>query len=423
MSLHEIKQKYFSLGLLGVIFFFFLFVRLYRFSEVVNFSSDQALFSLKTVEIWEHKEITLIGPTFSVNVDGRYAFQGPAIYYFHLMFMLLGQWDPLWSSLFFVIYAGLMIFPLFLGTKWLVNTKAAYLMVLVYSFLPVLMEYTRFLWNPNFQLSLLPILILLMGKFKITQQKKWFIAVAIMVGFLLQFHYQFLFVMFGIFIYYFLFQKLTAKYLVLFLIGITIGFSPLLLFELRHQFYNAQTVLIFLKTLAQAKSVGATGVHFQVHYVLTVFFMSLLALTSLMKAKLNDRVIWLCGAILITWSLIMTVHQPSHAFGMPAHWNLLKEQRAAAIIEGQHLENFRVINLVYDTKAAVQTYLLIKNGVKQEYEDYINEDYLFVVSDEAELGRTQAYEFTTFSPKELKQTWTLDTQGHNLYLFQRSMNR
>lgn len=405
--------------ILTSIFLLFLFVRFFHFPEVVNFSTDQALFSLKALEIWQTKKLTLIGPTFSINVNGRYAFQGPAIYYFHLFFLLLGNWQPITSSLMFVLFAGLMIFPLFQGTKWLINQKVAYLMVLFYTFFLPFINYTRFLWNPNYQLALLPLVVWLVGKFQVTQQKKWFLFFAIGLGLLLQFHYQFFAIILALFIYYFLKRKFSFKLFTIFLIGLGIGFFPLILFELRHQFYNTKRILIFFATLMQTHSTSSTSFHFQPHYVLSIAFVSGLVVLGILRQKISYTFVKIVGLILLCSALWLTFQLPTHAFGMPNNWNFLKEQKAASIIEQQHLDNFRVVNLIYDTKAVVQTYLLTKDGVSQKFDDYSQNEYLFVLGTDNELVTTQAYEVTTFTPKQLKQAWQLDDQGHNLYLFQR----
>jgi len=418
MSFHFDKKKYFHFIFLIIVFCLFLFVRLYHFSEVLDFSADQATFSLQALKMWQTKRPILIGPTFSIHVDGRYAFQGPAIYYLQLFFLLLGNWDPAFSSAFFVVFAGLMIFPLFQGTKWLVNQKAAYIMVFLYSFLPLYLQYSRFLWNPNYQLSLFPIVIWLIGKFSITHGRKWFFILAIMCGLLLQLHYQFFIVLFGLICYYFVVKKLSFKNFLLFMFGLAIGFSPLIFFELRHNFYNIQTVFLFVRTMFQAHTANSAGVSFQPHYILTISFAACLVALRLLRHKISKLAAECFCTALFFWALILTFHSSTHAFGMPANWNLLKEEKAEAIIQTQQLTQFQVINLIYDTDATVQNYLLAKDGV-QLTADYTHEKYLFVLGTDAELEQTQAYELSSFTPRQLKQTWQIDANGHQLYLFQR----
>jgi len=143
----------------------FILVRSLHFTDSLNFSTDPALFATKALEIYRNKEVLLIGPTFSINLNGRYAFQGSVIYYYQLMFMLLGSWDPVKASYAFMIICALMTIPLYSGVKRLANERTAMLMAIIYALFPFYVNYTKFLWNPNFQLSLLPVLRQLLTRY------------------------------------------------------------------------------------------------------------------------------------------------------------------------------------------------------------------------------------------------------------------
>src|SRR6185295_5498478 len=177
-----------------IAFFILLFivVRSVNFSYHLNFTNDQALFSTKALEILDTRNLVLIGPPISINLNGRQVFQGPATYYETLFFLILGNFDPVSSSFAFTIFCALMIIPLFYGVKFLLNKQIALIMVLTYSLLPFYVNYTRFLWNPNFQFSLLPILILLMGLYKKDPTKSKFFLISLLLGILFQYHFQFI---------------------------------------------------------------------------------------------------------------------------------------------------------------------------------------------------------------------------------------
>ncbi|MCA9372177.1 hypothetical protein KC726_04745, partial [Candidatus Woesebacteria bacterium] len=67
-------QNEFTL-LIGL-FFLGLLTRSLHYSEYLNFSTDQALFATKSLELWRSKAITLIGPSISFKFIGRELFQG-----------------------------------------------------------------------------------------------------------------------------------------------------------------------------------------------------------------------------------------------------------------------------------------------------------------------------------------------------------
>src|SRR5581483_9215919 len=108
----------------------------------------------------------LIGPRFTLEYNGRFMFFGPASYYFQTPFMLLGNFDPVISSFLFTLFAALMIIPLYIGVNNLAGKRTAELMIIIFSLLPFFINYSNFLWNPNFQFVLLPILVWLMGRLR-----------------------------------------------------------------------------------------------------------------------------------------------------------------------------------------------------------------------------------------------------------------
>ena len=108
----------------------FIGIRTVNFTEYLNFSFDQAWSSTRVLEIWRNKEITLVGPGSSIVVNGKQILQGSINYYFNLIFLLLGNFDPIISSYLFMLFAGLMIIPLYLGVRYLFNKNVAFFIVI-----------------------------------------------------------------------------------------------------------------------------------------------------------------------------------------------------------------------------------------------------------------------------------------------------
>ena len=81
-----------------IILFFivlFIFIRSLNFAEHLNFSFDQAWGATRVFEIWKNKEINLVGPGSSIVVRGKQILQGSINYYYNLIFLLLGKFDPI----------------------------------------------------------------------------------------------------------------------------------------------------------------------------------------------------------------------------------------------------------------------------------------------------------------------------------------
>lgn len=397
---------------LVVFILIFILIRSIHFVDFLNFSTDQVTSSIKVLDILRNKKISLIGPPVSFSYQGKYIFHGGASYYLQLIFLALGNFDPVISSYLYMIFSSIMIIPLFFGSKYLVNEKTAWLMVIVYSLLPLYIDYTRFLWNPNFQLTLLPLLILSMGLHKKFNKSIYFFTTSVLCGVLLQLHYQFLPLLLSIFIYYFFVKRLYLIYVLIFLLGLSIGLFNMLLFELRNHFYNIQTVFYILSH-SRKGSIGVTSLK-NFHYFLSIILLGFLTLGTFTSKKFN---ILLFLVLLIT-DIVLYAPTPSHAFGTDKDWNYVAEDKIHKIITTQHIKNYNVANLTYDTLASVQKYLLIRDHVNINFDNYSSNQYLFVVNKDNNYLKNLAYEVNTFTPSQLVSSWKIN-KSYNLYLLKR----
>ncbi len=407
--------------LLSVFIVLFIFVRSINYIYHLNWSGDQASTGIDALRIWRTHTPTLIGPQISANLQGRFIFQGPFITYFFLLFLLLGHWDPVVSSYLFMLFCALMIIPLYIGVKKMINEKAAYLTILIYSFIPYYINYTRFLWNSTLLFALLPILILLMGLFR--KNKNWltFLSLSFWLGFLLQFHYQFIVVIIGVFLYYFFIKKVRPMFFLLFVLGIAIGFSPLILFELKHSFYNLKTIILFVQNWKQVDKPGGLTMP---HYYITISFMLILTLIGMLAKRINKistAYLFVFGLILFIYGTLVNIPRPIHAFWAPASpWNYSAEKKIYDIIRSSGLKkDFNVANLAYyDTPAIVVKYFMKRDGYQINYDDYYQNKYLFVVSEDEKYKDTKSYEVATFQPRQLLHKWQIN-EKFNLFLFER----
>ena len=409
------------------IFFLLVFTVLFIFIRSINYiyhlywSGDQARCGIEALKIFRTKTLTLIGPEISATFQGRFIFQGPITYYFYLLFLLFGRWDPVVSSYLFMIFCSLMIFPLFFGTKKLINEKVAWFMVIIYTLVPYYINYTRFLWNSTFLFSLVPILIYLMGQYTEKKSPLLFFLISFWLGLLLQFHYQFILVILGIFLYYFLYKKLKIVYLPLFIFGIAFGLSPLILFELRHGFYNLKTMILFMQNWDKVAKPGGIATP---HYYISSSFMAILALSGLLK-KFIDRVSYkyfFVGIIFfIVYSFFIYVPKPEHAFwAYTSPWNYLAEKKIYDTIKQTGLKkNFNIANLAYyDTLSTVVKYFMKRYGYNIAYDDYYNNKYLFVISEKNKYLSHPAYEISTFKPFKILNQWKINN-SYNMLLLKR----
>jgi len=415
--MNKINNRIIREGLI-LLFFIVLYigVRSIFFSSHLNFSSEQASFALKSRELLDNRKIELIGPPISYRFEGRYFFQGSITYYVMIPLLLLGHWDPTISSYMMVLLGAVMVLPLYFGTKLLLNKKSAYCLVLLFSLLPLFINYSRFFWNPNLQFILSPIVILWMGLFHKYRRTIFLFLVSITAGALMLFHYQFFLIIVGLIFYYFYTYKLTLQQKVLFIAGFFIGFSPLILFELRNKFYNLNTLCLFFRNFNSVFMMNG-GHGFALHYILSILLFTFLFF-SYYLSKISSVILFILFTLLGVFVIYYYSFVPSHGFGMPEDWNYGMELKTYQIIKENYLSHSNIVNLGYDTIAIVQKYLLITHGVHENFDDYYRNRYLYVITKSQDYMSNPAYEINTFKPNRVLKSWQLNAT-YSMYLLER----
>lgn len=388
-----------------------------HFNETFAFFFDQPLFATKALEIYTHRALVLIGPPTSFTVDSRYIFQGPATYYITLLFIILGKFDPLYATLIFIGAASLTVIPLYYGTVMLANKKAACLVVIVYTLLPFYITFSKFMWNPNFQLVFSPFLILCLGLYKKTHRSMFLFLAGVMAGFLLQFHYQFAIVVGGLLAAFMLRKKTRITKIIFFIAGICIGFSPLILFDFKHAWYNSRTMLLFVEHLLSF-SKQSSKFSFSPHYVLSLSFLLLILSLSALKNKVSWLHVGVVFFILFGWSLCVFVPRPSLASRNPKYWTYSDELKVAQIIKSEKLAAFNV-STFYDSQAIAQKYFLKRDRVAIAYDDYRTNRYLFVVYPDMSFLKNPAYEINSFVPSKIIRVTPINDH-YRLFLLERT---
>jgi 4-amino-4-deoxy-L-arabinose transferase-like glycosyltransferase len=228
-----------------------IFLRFYHFQEFVTFLGDQArdAIIIKRILLFEH--FPAIGAPMSVG--GVYL--GPFYYYFIAPWLLLFMFNPIGLAFGVGVFSCLYILIQAIIMKDLFNQKAAIIASVLVTFSYLLIDFSRFSWNPN----LLPLFVLITSYFFIKalveKSSKYFFLAGIFLGCSIQLHY--LALLLGIPMIIILCTHLVRnrggfKYVFkgLMLMGISflVVSSPLLIFDLRHQFLNTHN---FIKLFSQ----------------------------------------------------------------------------------------------------------------------------------------------------------------------------
>lgn len=397
-------------------------IRSLNYSESLNFSSDQGKFSIKALEILRggNSGFSLIGPSTSLQLDGREIFQGGVIYYFQALFLFLGNLDPIKSSFIFVLFSCFMVIPLYFGVKFLTNKNKALLVSIIFCLFPVFVNYTKFLWNPNFQFSLLPLLFLFLGLYRESKKSIWLLVAGVWFGIIFQFHYQLFVGGLALLLYLRFYLKASFLQILFFIAGSLVGFAPILIFEMRNNFYNFNTLLFYLENFKRFQGTNsASNPLANPHYLLSLIMIFLVIILSF-PLKITQKIVIGIFGVLLIWDLLIFYPKPTQGFGMAANWSYPDEAKAFEIIKSQNLGKYNVTNLGYDTLAYVQKYLHKKDNLDTHLADYWEIYQLFVIAPKSkDISEDPAYEVRVIKPFNLVKQWEINPQ-YDLYLLQKA---
>ncbi|MBI3103924.1 glycosyltransferase [Candidatus Daviesbacteria bacterium] len=251
----KLKEQKFLFILLAGILLLAAFLRFYKIDQYMLFLGDEGRDALIVKEIVEGRHFPLIGPPTSVgNI-----YLGPLYYYMMAIPMFIFNLNPVSAAGMNAAIGVLTVFLVYILGKLWFGREAGLISSLLYAVSPVTINYSNFSWNPNPTPFFALLVILSLDKFHKLGNYKWLILTAASAAAALQMHYLAL-ILLPVLVVGWL-KELLAKKSPLFwggtilaLLTFFLFMSPLLLFDLRHNFLNfkAITALFF----GQDTSVG-----------------------------------------------------------------------------------------------------------------------------------------------------------------------
>lgn len=240
--------------LLIIVIILGIFLRFYKLEGFTTFLGDQGrdAIILKRIITFEH--FPAIGAPTSIGQ----VYLGPFYYYFIAPWLLLSRFHPIGPVIGVAIFSSAYLLINYFIVKELIDEKTALISTIFLSLSSVLIELSRFSWNPN----LLPLFILLTVYFLIKSVKtnRWyfFALTGAFLSFSIQLHYLALFIFPAVGILYIDYIIKNIKRLKRILINLMLLISnfmffssPLIIFDLRHQFLNTKN---FLKLFQESGS-------------------------------------------------------------------------------------------------------------------------------------------------------------------------
>lgn len=445
-------------------------LRFYRAAELTVFLADQGYMAQQVLNMLRGN-FTLIGPISSVG--GFY--NGPAVYYLMLPFFWLFKGDPFAGTVFQSLLSIATIPLIYLLGRKLKNETVGLIASFLFAISPLMIDYSRAIFNTH------PAVFFSTGIvywFTILNKKRLNLKLLVL-GFLLginfQLHYLTTSLLLLTFAYPCFFQKnlLTKRYYVLVGLGFLLTLSPLILFELRHQFFN--TTLLFRYLLADNETVRSHKYIFLAWPEITgkLFFgnnrwLGLLGVLGIIWTLVRVRpklYLWLLGLVFFTGALyggylqshyIVAIHTPlilllsltiyyltkknnflillacgSLLFINAGEWNLAKPKHP--LQDGLNIDDFKktakiiiadknkkVYNVAMhaqgDNRAVPLRYVLSWYGSEpNSYEEYFATNTLYFLLKKSEAIKQQTmWEFTSFASDKIAQRWTIN-QDYYLY--------
>ena len=267
-------------------------IRFYKIGDLAIFLADQASDSTAVLHILRGHP-TLLGPISSVG--GFY--NGPIVFYLLLPFYWFFSADPISGTVFQTMLSLATIPLLYLLGKKLQNATVGLIAAFLFAISPMMVDYSRAAFIPYpavfFSTLILYLLLAVIDRFS-----WWKTAlIGLFIGFILQMHYLTVSLLLMTFFYPLFIEKKLVRlsYYLWLIVGIIAGFSPFLLFEIRHQFLNLRLIIGYLTT-SKGTVKSITNI-FQVWPTVTA---SLLTANNFWLGLISFFMTFL-GAIVLTW--------------------------------------------------------------------------------------------------------------------------
>ncbi len=363
------------------IFLVAVFVRFYNFPNRVTFWTEQA--ESLTTSLEYLKKPTLLGQEyFRKDLNGHVIFSGALFNYLLLPLALISNLDPVKITAFFAVLNIATGFAIFVLIKKMFGEKLAAVSTFLFLFNDYMIYHSLFIWNYNF-LPLIGIFIFYFTRknFKKESPVNFFL-LGLFNGFGISLQILFVILALAVFLINILKVKSKINFVVMFLAGIILGNLPMIIFDLRHNFYQTQTLWNYLT----ATFAGKTDASFSYYYLLPFWpiFAVILGYFFLKFFKVNK---YLGFALLIFYIFINLTSQKinwNFPTGMPKGIRVSDIDRASRAIAADAKNNFNVSEVLdFDKRAYVFRYFLVYKYRKEPMRvaDYPEAQTLSVLSE------------------------------------------
>lgn len=226
------------------------FLRLYKIGNYMTFLGDEGRDAIIVRNLLVKADPILIGP--GTSVGGMYL--GPLYYYFMAPFLLFANFSPIGPAVGVALLGVATIYLVYLATSEWFSKTAGFVASFLFAISPTVITYSHSSWNPN----IMPFFALLSvySIWNVWKHKKynWLIVAAVSMAFVLQSHYLGLLIAPVLVVYWFI-SKVPVKYTLLSALIFLFLMSPLLAFDIRHDWLNSKALYKFLTVRQETVSI------------------------------------------------------------------------------------------------------------------------------------------------------------------------
>ncbi len=399
----KVKKLLFQNWQIILILVLALFLRVFRLPYLITFAGDQGRDLLVVQKMIVDHRWTLLGPKTSIFP----IYFGPAYYYLILPVLFVSKLDPLGVSYFMVFLWLCAIYLTYLIGKNVFCSRVGLYSAFFFSIWPLGIEYSR----QSFSSFPTPFFatIFLFGLWYSLMKKNniGFFLTGLSFGVMMQLHYLNFLLFLTAFFVLVVFKKLSLKRTLFFLFGFIFTFSPMIMFEVRHNLFNSKTLIFSLKDK------GMGDFKFSIYYFVSFFPVIFILLGWFINFIYEKKKIF--GVMFFILLTILNIRKidfwRDHGFTMPEGWNYLGVKKASEIIANDASGNFNVAAILDgDTRAYPYRYIIETKGKKpMTVEDYPKAEILYVVArgDEEFVLNYPVWEIQSFMPASIKKTWKI----------------
>lgn len=236
--------------ILAIILLIATFTRFYRIDATITFLEDEGRDLLVVKRLLDTARPIALGPQTSTGN----MYLGPFYYYFIAPALVISNFHPIGPTALIAVTGVITTYLLYvLGSKWFGKT-AGLIAASLFAVMPAAVHMSRNSWNPNLMPFISTIFIYLAHTVVVEKKQtvRNMLLLGVFAGILVQLHYMSLVIYIPLSVFFIKSQdkdikKITTNTAIA-LIGFALSLLPYIIFEVKNDFVNTNSVIRFIKS-------------------------------------------------------------------------------------------------------------------------------------------------------------------------------